>query len=177
MDYQKVFRHFETEHGLTLLNSEMDDIEHLFRDSRQAYIVNTSNHALPNYETYQSAGMDLRAYLKAPVTLAPMERRLIPTGLRIELPTGYEAQIRSRSGLALKRGLVVANGVGTIDADYRGDIGIILCNISNEPQTVENGDRLAQMVVNAVTRLQWVEMENLTNTTRGTGGFGSTGVK
>lgn len=146
-------------------------------EAKRVYVVNTSNHELPNYETLHSAGMDLRANLKEPVTLAPMERRLIPTGLHIELPAGYEAQIRSRSGLTLKRGLVVPNGIGTIDADYRGEIGIILYNISNEPQTVEDGDRLAQMVINEVTRLEWFEVQTLSDTWRGSNGFGSTGIK
>ena len=130
-------------------------------------IVNKSHHALPSYSTLFSAGMDIRANLSEPVTLAPMERRLIPTGLFIALPEGYEAQIRPRSGLALKHGITIPNSPGTIDADYRGEVGII----------VLNGERICQMVVKEYCRVEWNEVDNLDETERGAGGFGHTGVK
>ena len=138
-------------------------------------IVNHSHHALPDYATLLSAGMDLRANLDAPITLAPLERRLIPTGLRIALPAGYEAQVRPRSGMALKHGIGVLNSPGTIDADYRGEIGIILVNLSNEPFVINDGDRIAQMVVARHERVEWVVVESLDETQRGAGGFGHTG--
>lgn len=140
-------------------------------------IINQSQHALPSYETLASAGMDLRANLSSPITLQPMERALIPTGLFIELPIGYEAQVRPRSGLALKKGITCLNTPGTIDADYRGEIGVILANLSSEPFVVENGERIAQMIVAKHERADWVEVEELSTTERGAGGFGSTGVK
>ncbi len=140
-------------------------------------IINQSQHALPSYETLASAGMDLRANLSSPITLQPMERALIPTGLFIELPIGYEAQVRPRSGLALKKGITCLNTPGTIDADYRGEIGVILANLSSEPFVVENGERIAQMIVAKHERAEWVEVEELSTTERGAGGFGSTGVK
>ena len=138
-------------------------------------IVNHSHHALPAYATEQSAGMDLRANLDSPVVLRPLERRLIPTGLFISLPAGYEAQVRPRSGLALKKGISVLNTPGTIDADYRGEIGVILVNLSNEDFTVEDGERIAQMVVARHEQVSWKPVESLDETERGAGGFGHTG--
>lgn len=140
-------------------------------------IINKSQHTLPSYETIASAGMDLRANLTAPVVLEPMERALIPTGLFMELPIGFEAQVRPRSGLALKRGITCLNSPGTIDADYRGEIGVILANLSQERFIIENGERIAQMVIAKHERAEWVEAEELSTTERGAGGFGSTGVK
>lgn len=140
-------------------------------------IINRSLHQLPNYETIASAGMDLRANLDAPVVLSPLGRAIIKTGLFMELPIGYEAQVRPRSGLAAKKGITVLNSPGTIDADYRGEIGVILVNLSNEAFTVENGERIAQMVITKHERAEWQEVHELTETTRGEGGFGSTGVK
>ena len=132
--------------------------------------------SLPAYETADSAGMDLRAHLDEPVTLVPGEIGLIPTGLRLEIPPGYEGQVRPRSGLALKRGLTVLNAPGTIDADYRGDVGVILINLSQEEQRIEPGDRIAQLLFAPVTRAELVEVEELADSGRGSGGFGSTGV-
>ena len=140
-------------------------------------IVNKSKHSLPSYETLASAGMDLRANLDEPVVLKPLERALIPTGLYIELPVGYEAQIRPRSGLAIKKGITLLNTPGTVDADYRGEIKIILANISNDEFVVNDGERIAQMVINQHEQAQWVEVEELLETERGAGGFGSTGTK
>lgn len=140
-------------------------------------IVNSSGNALPAYGTPLSAGMDLRAWLNAPVTLQPLERRLIPTGVKIALPEGYECQLRPRSGLALKRGLTLLNTPGTIDADYRGEIGIILINLSNEPFVVNNGERIAQMVIKEYVKAELVQVDVLDDTERGAGGFGHTGVK
>ncbi|RMZ50248.1 dUTP diphosphatase [Flavobacteriaceae bacterium PRS1] len=140
-------------------------------------IINKSNHDLPNYETIASAGMDLRANLKNPMTLKSLERVIIKTGLFIELPIGYEAQVRPRSGLAAKKGITVLNAPGTIDADYRGEIGVILVNLSNEDFTIENGERIAQLVIAKHERAEWIEVETLTQTSRGEGGFGSTGIK
>lgn len=139
-------------------------------------IINGSHHALPRYETPLSAGMDLRANLDQPVTLQPMERRLIPTGLRIALPPGYEAQVRPRSGLALKHGVTVLNTPGTIDADYRGEVCIILVNLSTVPFVVNDGERVAQMVVARHEQPTLVEVDVLDETERGEGGFGHTGV-
>ncbi len=138
-------------------------------------IVNHSPYPLPAYETAGSAGVDLRANLPEPITLAPMERRLVPTGLFIELPEGYEAQVRPRSGLALRHGLSVVNTPGTIDSDYRGEIGIPMINISQEAQTISPGDRVAQMVVAPVVQVTWKPVTQLNDSSRGTGGFGSTG--
>ena len=138
-------------------------------------IVNKSHHALPSYSTLFSAGMDIRANLSEPVTLAPMERRLIPTGIFIALPEGYEAQIRPRSGLALKHGITIPNSPGTIDADYRGEICIILINFSAEEFTIEDGERIAQMVIARHEQAEWQEVEVLDETERGAGGFGHTG--
>ena len=140
-------------------------------------IINKSSHALPNYETEASAGMDLRANLEEPVVLSPLGRAIIKTGLFIELPIGYEAQVRPRSGLAAKKGITVLNSPGTVDADYRGEIGVILVNLSNEAVTIENGERVAQLVIAKHERAEWLEAEVLNETTRGAGGFGSTGVK
>ncbi len=140
-------------------------------------IINKSSHALPNYETIASAGMDLRANLTEAVELAPLGRAIIKTGLFIELPLGYEAQVRPRSGLAAKKGVTVLNSPGTIDADYRGEIGVILVNLSSDPFVIENGERIAQLVIAKHERAEWLEADVLTETVRGEGGFGSTGVK
>lgn len=140
-------------------------------------IVNHGRHALPQYATPQSAGLDLRANLDAPVTLAPMQRALVPTGLFIALPAGYEAQVRPRSGLALKHGVTVLNSPGTVDADYRGELRVILVNLSSEPFTIEDGERIAQMVVARHERVEWEETDTLDETERGAGGFGHTGVR
>lgn len=140
-------------------------------------IINTSAHPLPHYETLASAGMDLRANLSEPITLAPLARAIVKTGLFIELPIGYEAQVRPRSGLAAKNGITVLNSPGTIDADYRGEIGVILVNLSHETFVIENGERIAQLIIAKHERAEWVEVNELSETTRGTGGFGSTGVK
>jgi dUTP pyrophosphatase len=140
-------------------------------------IVNKSDNELPAYSTKHSAGMDLRASLTSPVVLKPMERKLISTGLYIELPEGYEAQIRPRSGLALKKGITVLNSPGTIDADYRGEIGIILINLSAEEFVIENGERICQMIVASHETVQWNLVEKLEDTARGEGGFGHTGKK
>ena len=139
-------------------------------------IINRSHHALPQYATPQSAGMDLCASLDAPVTLPSLGRALIPTGLYIALPQGYEAQIRPRSGLALKKGITLLNTPGTIDADYRGEIGVIVANLSAEPFTIADGDRIAQMVVARHETVCWEAVERLDDTARGDGGFGHTGV-
>lgn len=143
----------------------------------QIKVINKSKHALPAYATEAAAGMDLRANLAEPVVLKPLERRLIPTGLFIELPVGYEAQIRPRSGLALKKGITVLNSPGTIDADYRGEIGVILINLSSEEFVIADGERICQMVVARHEQAQWVETDELGGTERGTGGFGHTGKK
>lgn len=139
-------------------------------------IVNRSGFDLPAYETAGSAGMDVRAALENPVTLQPGDRALIPTGLRIQLPEGYECQVRPRSGLALKKGITVLNTPGTVDADYRGEIGIILINLSREPFEIVPGERIAQLVINQYTRIQWEPVERLDETERGDGGFGHTGT-
>jgi dUTP pyrophosphatase len=140
-------------------------------------IINNSGHPLPSYETLGSAGMDLRAIVPEPSTLKPLQRAIVKTGLFIELPLGYEAQVRPRSGLAAKKGVTVLNAPGTIDADYRGEIGVILVNLSNEDFTIESGERIAQLVIAKHERAQWEEVEILEETTRGAGGFGSTGLK
>ncbi len=140
-------------------------------------LINKSNHPIPNYETEASAGMDLRAFIDESITLQPLERTIVKTGLFIELPIGYEAQVRPRSGLAAKKGITVLNAPGTIDADYRGEVGVILVNLSNEPFTIENGERIAQMVIAKHERTEWIEVETLSYTERGEGGFGSTGFK
>lgn len=138
-------------------------------------IVNNSNNPLPEYATEQSAGLDLRANLTTDVTLQPLERRLIPTGLRIALPKGYEAQVRPRSGLALKHGITLLNTPGTIDADYRGEIGVIMVNLSNEPFKITHSDRIAQLVIARFEHAEWNAVESLDETSRGEGGFGHTG--
>lgn len=138
-------------------------------------IINTSNHPLPEYKTQLSAGMDLYANLSEPLTLKSLERKLIPTGLFIELPAGFEAQVRPRSGMAFKHGLTVLNSPGTIDADYRGEIGVILVNLSAEEFTIQDGERIAQLVVAKHETAEWQEVEMLDETVRGEGGFGSTG--
>ncbi|MFD1016971.1 dUTP diphosphatase [Winogradskyella rapida] len=140
-------------------------------------IINKSNHPLPHYETIASAGMDLRAHLSESRVLKPLERSIVGTGLYIELPIGTEAQVRPRSGLAAKKGITVLNAPGTIDADYRGEIGVILVNLSNEDFVIENGERIAQLVIAKHERAEWEVTEELSNTARGEGGFGSTGVK
>ncbi|MCR8667171.1 dUTP diphosphatase [Aestuariibaculum sp. M13] len=143
----------------------------------QIKIINKSSHDLPNYETIASAGMDLRANLSEPRILKPLERSIVGTGLFIELPIGYEAQVRPRSGLAAKKGITVLNAPGTVDADYRGEVGVILVNLSNEEFVINNGERIAQLVIAKHERAEWVEVEALSETARGEGGFGSTGVK
>ncbi len=140
-------------------------------------IINKSQHELPNYETIASAGMDLRANLSEPIELKPLDRAIVKTGLFIELPIGYEAQVRPRSGLAAKKGITVLNSPGTVDADYRGEIGVILVNLSNENFVVENGERIAQLIIAQHERAEWIAVEALSETSRGEGGFGSTGVK
>lgn len=140
-------------------------------------IINKSRHALPHYETNASAGMDLRASLSESRVLKPLERTIVGTGLFIELPVGTEAQVRPRSGLAAKKGITVLNAPGTIDADYRGEIGVILVNLSNEDFVIQNGERIAQLVIAKHERTEWEEVDVLTETDRGAGGFGSTGVK
>jgi dUTP pyrophosphatase len=140
-------------------------------------IINKSQHNLPNYETIASAGMDLRANLSQPITIKSLERIIVKTGLFIELPIGYEAQVRPRSGLAAKEGITVLNSPGTVDADYRGEIGVILVNLSNEDFVIENGERIAQLIIAKHERAEWIEVSELSETSRGEGGFGSTGVK
>ncbi len=140
-------------------------------------IINKSAHALPHYETMASAGMDLRANITEAITLQPLERTIVKTGLFVELPIGYEAQVRPRSGLAAKKGITVLNAPGTVDADYRGEIGVILVNLSNEVFVIENGERIAQLVIAKHERAEWNEVGQLSDTSRGAGGFGSTGTK
>ncbi|MGA8853881.1 MAG: dUTP diphosphatase [Christiangramia sp.] len=140
-------------------------------------IINKSAHKLPHYETDFSAGMDLRASIEEPITLKPLERAIVKTGLYVELPLGFEAQVRPRSGLAAKKGITVLNAPGTIDADYRGEIGVILVNLSNEDFVVNNGERIAQMVIAKHEHISWKEVDILGETSRGAGGFGSTGHK
>ena len=140
-------------------------------------VLSHTDNALPAYETTDSAGMDLRAHLDATLVLKPGQRALIPTGLRLEIPPGYEGQVRPRSGLALKRGLTVLNSPGTIDADYRGDVGVILINLSQEDQPIKKGDRIAQLIFAPVTRTELIEVEELGDSARGSGGFGSTGER
>jgi len=140
-------------------------------------IVNLSHHPLPSYETIASAGMDLRAFLQEPILLKPLQRALVPTGLFIELPAGFEAQVRPRSGLAAKKGITVLNTPGTIDADYRGEIKVILVNLSGEDYEVNDGERIAQMIITTHEKAEWVQVEQLNETRRGPGGFGHTGTK
>lgn len=143
----------------------------------QIKIINKSSHDLPHYETVASAGMDLRANISESRILKPLERSIVGTGLFIELPVGIEAQVRPRSGLAAKKGITVLNAPGTIDADYRGEIGVILVNLSNEEFVINNGERIAQLVIAKHDRAEWIEVNELSETSRGEGGFGSTGVK
>ena len=143
----------------------------------QIKIINKSNHELPNYETIASAGMDLRANISEPITLKSLERTIVKTGLFIELPIGFEAQVRPRSGLAAKKGITVLNSPGTVDADYRGEIGVILVNLSHEDFVIENGERIAQLIIAKHERAEWLEVTELSETARGEGGFGSKGVK
>jgi dUTP pyrophosphatase len=143
----------------------------------QIKIINKSQHELPNYETIASAGMDLRANISEPITLKSLERTIVKTGLFIELPIGFEAQVRPRSGLAAKKGITVLNSPGTVDADYRGEIGVILVNLSTEDFVIENGERIAQLIIAKHERAEWLEVQELSETSRGAGGFGSTGVK
>lgn len=140
-------------------------------------VINRSKHDLPNYETKASAGLDIRANVEEPIVLKPLERVLVKTGLFLEIPEGYEAQVRPRSGLALKKGITVLNAPGTIDADYRGEVGVILINLSNEDFSIEDGERIAQVVFAQVEQAVWQQVEALKDTERGEGGFGSTGVK
>jgi dUTP pyrophosphatase len=143
----------------------------------QIKIINKSSHELPNYETIASAGMDLRANITESIVLKPLGRVIVKTGLFMELPIGYEAQVRPRSGLAAKKGITVLNSPGTIDADYRGEISVILVNLSNEDFVIENGERIAQLIIAKHERAEWIQVEELSQTSRGEGGFGSTGVK
>ncbi len=143
----------------------------------QVKIINQSKHALPQYETKGSAGMDLRANIEASITIKPLERAMVATGLSIALPDGYEAQVRPRSGLAAKKGVTVINTPGTIDADYRGEIKVILVNLSNEDFVIKDGERVAQMVIARFDQISWEPTDSLEETERGTGGFGSTGTK
>lgn len=145
-------------------------------DKVKVRIVNGSMNPMPEYATPFSAGMDLRASLSEPVTLAPLERKLVPTGIRIELPEGYECQIRPRSGLALRSGITILNTPGTIDADYRGEIGVIVINLSAEPFVINDGDRICQMVVTRYSQVQWESVDSLDKTQRGEGGFGHSGI-
>lgn len=147
-----------------------------YNEMMKIKIINKSRHALPEYATTQSAGMDLRANLAAPVTLRPLERALIPTGLYIALPEGYEAQVRPRSGLAIKKGISIVNAPGTIDADYRGEICVVLINLSNEDFVVEDGERIAQMVIARYEQAEFEAVDVLDETERGSGGFGHTGI-
>jgi dUTP pyrophosphatase len=142
----------------------------------EVQIINKSTHPLPEYQTLGASGMDIRAFLPEPVTLAPMERRLINTGLYIALPDGFEAQIRPRSGLAIKRGLTLINTPGTIDSDYRGEIMVPMINLSGEPQTINDGERIAQMIVCSYAKVTWEEVTILEETKRGAGGFGHSGT-
>ncbi len=144
--------------------------------SMKISIINKSHHELPRYETIASAGMDIRAFIDKPIVLKPLERTIVKTGLFMALPVGYEAQVRPRSGLSAKKGITVLNAPGTIDADYRGEIGVILVNLSNEDFTINDGERIAQLVIAKHERAEWNEVSELDSTERGSGGFGSTGV-
>ncbi len=145
-------------------------------DRLKVKIINKSDNALPCYETPSAAGMDVRASLNEPIVIQPMQRVLIPTGLRVQLPQGYEMQIRPRSGMALKHGITIANSPGTIDADYRGEIGIIVINLSQQPFVVNNGDRICQMVITRYSHVEWEQVDRLDETVRGDGAFGHTGI-
>jgi len=145
--------------------------------TKQVKVINTSNNPLPEYATTGSSGMDLRAFIEEPIEMEPMQRVMVPTGLFIELPENTEAQVRPRSGLAIKQGITCLNSPGTVDADYRGEIKVVLINLSGEVQVIQPGDRIAQMVIKQVEKIEWVLVEEINNTHRGTGGFGSTGKK
>lgn len=145
-------------------------------DKQLINIINLSNNPLPDYATEGSSGMDLRAYIESVIILQPLERRLIPTGLFIELPKGFEAQVRPRSGLAIKQGITCLNSPGTVDADYRGELKVVLINLSNEPQVLHPGDRIAQMVIQKVEKVALVQVQEISSTTRGEGGFGHSGT-
>lgn len=147
----------------------------LLRDMK-VQIINRSRHALPAYETIASAGMDLRANVDQPIVLKPMQRCIVPTGLFLALPVGFEAQVRPRSGLAIKKGITVLNAPGTIDADYRGEVGVILVNLSDQDYTVNDGDRIAQMVIARHEQIEWESVDELDSTERGAGGFGHSGI-
>lgn len=159
------------------MSSEMFNFAKLNDKTMKVQIINKSKHSLPQYATSSSAGMDLRANLDNPIVLKPLQRCLVPTGLYIALPEGFEAQIRPRSGLALKKGITLLNTPGTIDADYRGEIGVIVINLSAEDFIIEDGERIAQMVIARYEQAEWQEVEVLEDTERGAGGFGHTGVK
>lgn len=146
-------------------------------DSLKIKIINKSGNGLPAYETPSSAGMDVRAFTSEPIVIKPGQRVLVPTGLRVQLPQGYEMQIRPRSGLALRHGITLANSPGTVDADYRGEIGIIVINLSDAPFVVNDGDRICQMVVTRYSHVEWEQVETIDETVRGDGGFGHTGVE
>ncbi len=148
-----------------------------YRISMKVKVINKSKHALPSYETSASAGLDVRSNINESITLKPLERALVKTGLFMEIPVGFECQVRPRSGLALKKGISVLNAPGTVDADYRGEVGVILINLSNENFIIEDGERIAQLVFAEVKQANWIEVVELSETDRGEGGFGSTGVK
>lgn len=145
-------------------------------ESLKVKIINKSHHQLPTYETHGSSGMDVRAFLKHPIVLQPMERVLVPTGLYLQLPQGYECQIRPRSGLALKHGITILNSPGTVDSDYRGEVGIIVANMSKEPFVINDGERICQMVIARYERISWEQVDHIDETVRGDGGFGHTGT-
>ena len=144
---------------------------------KQVKIINTSNNPLPKYATIGSSGMDLRAFIQEPIEMEPMQRVMVPTGLFIELPENTEAQVRPRSGLAIKQGITCLNSPGTVDSDYRGEIKVVLINLSGEVQAIQPGDRIAQMVIQQVEKIEWMLVDEINNTNRGAGGFGSTGNK
>lgn len=146
-------------------------------DRIKVKIINNSGNALPAYETPSAAGMDVRAFIKEPIVVKPMQRVLVPTGLRVQLPQGYEMQIRPRSGMALKHGITLANSPGTVDADYRGEIGIIVINLSDQPFVINDGDRICQMVVTTYSHVQWEQVDRIDETVRGEGAFGHTGTE
>lgn len=162
---------------LNMMSSFSLTLQEQLNQTMEVKIVNRSDNPLPSYETPFSAGMDLRAVLARPITIKPLERSLVGTGLFVELPPGYEAQVRPRSGLAAKKGITVLNTPGTIDADYRGEIKVILVNLSNEDYTIHHGDRIAQMIISKHERAELLSVSELSQTTRGTGGFGHTGTK
>lgn len=146
-------------------------------DRLKVKIINKSGNPLPAYETPSSAGMDIRACIDSPITVEPMQRVLVPTGLRVQLPQGYEMQIRPRSGMALKHGITLANSPGTVDADYRGEIGIIVINLSDKPFVINDGERICQMVITRYSHVEWEQVDRIDETVRGDGGFGHTGVE